>query len=139
MKTIAELNNELNKLQQQKIELETQLKDAIYAAMIKAANSDKAPKKLSNNFLVVQASDLFGNTWNPEFYNWEEAAECIYAYLENKDPNKWIDYLKDKMSESKDKHTIVIEKRSYGNRTYRVPVPYKLVEEIIYIINEISK
>lgn len=135
MKTIKELNSEIHNLENQVSMLETKLKDSIYNAMIKVASEDKAQRKISDKLSIIKSSDLISSPWNPQYFNWEEAVECIYDYLENKKPSMWIDYLQGLLDKSKDKRIVNISKKS-GSRVLNVPVQYKLIEEII---KEISK
>lgn len=136
MKTIAELKDEIERLKAQTDELQTKLRESIYNAMLKVSReSETARKKVGDKMFTVKHSDMIGNVWNPEFYDWEQAAECVYKYLEHKDADKWIDILKEKLEESKDKTNVVFDMQ-LGVRRLRIPINYKFIE---LIIEEISK
>lgn len=134
-KSIKEIEKEIQALSEQKSVMELTLITAIHEAMVEVAKT-KPIQRLGNNFFIIRLSDLVGNPWNPEFYDWERSAQIIVKFLTNKPVEKWRELLENKLSERKNKLSpVVFEFRRRGNFgttiTENIPVSAEFISKII--------
>lgn len=91
-KSIKEIEKEIQALKEQKSSMELTLITAISEAMAEVAKT-KPIQRLSENCFIIKFSDLTGNPWNPEFYDWERSAKIVIKFLANKPVEKWGELL----------------------------------------------
>ena len=98
---IKEIRDKIEELARQKEILETKLTNAIVEAiLITAKENPNPPRKISQHMCVVNFSDLIGNPWNFEFYDWEQSGEFIIEFLSKKPSNKWKSLLESELKKA---------------------------------------
>ena len=135
---IREIQNKIEKLARQKGILEKQLTDAIVEAIRAVAKENpNPPRKISQHMCIIHFSDLIGNPWNIEFYDWEIAAEFVIDFLSNKPSNKWKSLLEAELKRavmnSVPFKRNVVTKRYYISYSSQIstPINRKFIEKII--------
>lgn len=135
---IREIQNKIENLARQKGILEKQLTDAIVEAIRAVAKENpNPPRKISQHMCIIHFSDLIGNPWNIEFYDWEIAAEFVIDFLSNKPSNKWKSLLEAELKRAV--RNSVPFKRNVVTKGYYVsyssqistPINRKFIEKII--------
>lgn len=114
--------------------LEAELKVALIEAINEAASeSPNKKKKVSQHIMIINYSDLIGNPWNVEFYDWEASAKVVLDYLELKPIYDWKKLLEAKLSEAK-RNIVEFKKSNYcmGYKTcYTIPISKEFIEKIV--------
>ena len=135
---IREIQNKIENLARQKGILEKQLTDAIVEAIRAVAKENpNPPRKISQHMCIIHFSDLIGNPWNIEFYDWEIAAEFVIDFLSNKPSNKWKSLLEAELKRavmnSVPFKRNVVTKRYYISYSSQIstPINRKFIEKII--------
>ena len=133
-RTIQQIEHELRDLSDKKSALENELITVVTAAIHEVAQ-EKPIKRLGKRISVIRFSDMIGNPWNPEFYDWGAAAEIIFDKLKKHPPTEWkqrlIDFLEGKPDISA---PVVFTKKHYGGGTskeQKIPVSRKFIVKII--------
>lgn len=134
-KTIKEIEKELQALVEQKAAMESMLVTAISEAMMEVAKL-KPMQRLGEHCFIIKFSDLVGNPWNPEFYDWEKSVQIVIKFLTNKPVERWAELLENKLSERKSRLSpVVFEFRRRGNFgsiiTENIPVSAEFISKII--------
>lgn len=75
-KELQEIEQKLLALNEEKRAIEQKLIAAIMVA-ISETIKECPVKKLGSGCFIVRCSDLIGNPWNPEFYDWEYGAKVL--------------------------------------------------------------
>ena len=135
---IREIQNKIEELARQKGILEKQLTDAIVEAIrVVAKENPNPPRKISQHMCIIHFSDLIGNPWKIEFYDWEIAAEFVIDFLSNKPSDKWKSLLEAELKRAV--MNSVPFKRNVATKGYYVsyssqistPINRKFIEKII--------
>lgn len=90
-------------------------------------------KRESKHIFTVRFSELVGNPWNPEFYNWDSSADKLIKLLENiktEDiPEKILTIYRTKNNNRVD---IVHKVSSFGvSVTTKIPIPADFLEKVM--------
>ena len=137
-KSIKQIEQELCNLEQEKKKLEDKLTDAISSAMLKVTQ-DNPMQRISKHCFVIHLSDMIGNPWNPEFYDWEKAIIIILKFLKPKPVREWACALNEKLEHTPKNKPVVFEyrRKSYGvMHSEKIPVSRIFVEQIIEELNK---
>lgn len=137
-KSIKQIEQELLNLEQEKNKLEKILVDAISSAMLKVAQN-KPMQRISKHCFVISLSDMVGNSWNPEFYDWEKSIGIILKFLKPKPIQEWVCSLASKLESTPKNQPVVFEyrKQSYGVMySEKIPVSRIFIEQIIKELNQ---
>lgn len=137
-KSIKQIEKELTLLEQKKNEMENILVDAISSAMLKIAQ-DKPMQRINKHCFVIRLSDMIGNPWNPEFYDWEKSITIILKFLKPKPAREWVCALNRKLESTPKNQPVVFEyrKQSYGVMySEKIPVSRIFIEQIIKELNQ---
>lgn len=125
--------NKFDALQKQIQLLQEELKEHILNVIKSVVQSHKR-NKISEHIYIVMFSEMIGKPWNPEFYDWESAADVIIKFLQTKPVLEWKDYLIKHYNNSKSRYVIDFEKRIYYIGTsvvYKIPIDKYFVRQII--------
>lgn len=137
-KSIKQIEQELFNLEQEKNRLEKTLMDAIISAMFKVAQN-KPVARISKHCFVVHLSDMVGNPWNPEFYDWKKSTGIILKFLKPKPITEWVCALSAKLENTPKNQPVVFEYRKQSSGmiySEKVPVPRTFIEQIIKELNK---
>jgi len=131
---IKEIHDKIEELARQKEILETKLTNAIVEAIRTTVKENPSPpRKISQHMCIIHFSDLVGNPWNIEFYDWEIAAEFVIDFLSNKPSDKWKSLLESELKKAVGNN--VPFKRNVIRNRYTVstttPINKKFIEKII--------
>lgn len=88
-KSIKEIQEELESLEKQRNILELKLSQAIVSALSSVAQQHQI-RRVSQHCMIIKFSDLIGNPWNVEFYDWEASVKVCLDYLKDKSPTSWV-------------------------------------------------
>lgn len=135
---IKEIRDKIEELARQREILETKLTNAIVEAILTTAKENpNPPRKISQHMCIIHFSNLIGNPWNIEFYDWKIAAEFVIDFLSNKPSDKWKSLLEAElkravMNSVPFKRKVVIKGRyvSYSSQI-STPINRKFIEKII--------
>ncbi len=97
-RSIKEIQQEIANLEKQRSELEDKLSQAIISALESVAQ-EHPMRRISEHCYIINYSDLIGNPWNFEFYDWEASVKVCLDYLKDKSPTSWIGSLTKKLHE----------------------------------------
>ena len=82
---LNEIRNKMAQLLEEHKALEQELKTALVAVINDTAEeSPNKKKRISKHIFILNASDIMGNPWNVEFYDWEASANVVLDYLNGK-------------------------------------------------------
>lgn len=131
---IKEIRDKLRQLAMQKGIMETKLADAIVDAIRETANENpNPPQRISRHICTVRLSDMVGNPWNYEFYDWLASAEFIIGFLKKYPVDEWKDVLRSELK--KTVGNMVPFKRNVTRNGYTTsattPINKKFIEKII--------
>lgn len=114
--------------------MEEKLADVITNAIYEAAQENpNKPRRISKNIVVIRLSDLIGNPWNYEFYDWEKSAKVVLEFLKDKPVGKWKELLQNKLDTSKN-NLVTFDKiihNGWFKNKYSVPVNRLFIEKIV--------
>ena len=114
--------------------MEEKLTEAITEAVYETAQENpNKPKRISEHIVTVRYSDIIGNPWNYEFYDWERSAEVVMEFLKEKPLKNWKSLLQGKLNLSKG-NVVSFEKTMYNNgyrKQYSVPVNRLFIQKIL--------
>lgn len=132
---IKDIKNNLNLLLQKKVDLEKQLTAAMIDVINKIAeeNNPHEIKRLTSNIFIINSSELLGNPWNAEYFDWKASAKLLLEFLKSKPIENWKEVLVEKMNENKGK-VVYIKKTSYvkGYQTINsIAIEKAFIEKII--------
>lgn len=124
---IKDIKNNLNLLLQKKVELETQLTTAMIDVINKIAeeNNPHKIKRLTSHIFIINSSELLGNPWNADYFDWKASAKVLLEFLQNKPIERWKTLLEEKVKENKGK--IVYIKKTNTS----IPIEKEFVNMII--------
>lgn len=131
MKTLMQ---EIEELRFRKRELDDRIKTIITQAIEEAVKDNEVNTRRIGNAIIINHSQIIGNPWNIEFYDYEKAGKIVMKELSNKAPEDWVKYL-NSLLETKNKNRVDIRCKS-GNTSYSIPIDKKF---IINIINKLQK
>lgn len=131
MKTLMQ---EIEELRFRKRELDDRIKAIITQAIEEAVKNNEVNTRRIGHAIIINHSQIIGNPWNVEFYDYEKASKVIMKELSEKDPEDWVRYLND-LLKTKNKNRVDIRCKS-GNTSYSIPIDKKF---IINIINKLQK
>lgn len=137
-KSIKQIEQELILLEQKKNEMENTLVDAISSAMMKVAQK-KPMQRISKHCFVIHLSDMVGNPWNPDFYDWEKSISIILKFLKPKPIKEWGCSLASKLESTPKNQSVVFEyrKQSFGVMySEKISVSRIFIEQIIQELNQ---
>lgn len=137
-KSIKQIEQEILFLEQKKNKMENVLIDAINSAMLKVAQK-KPMQRISQHCFVIRLSDMIGNPWNPEFYDWEKSIVIILKFLKPKPAREWSSALKAKLDSTPKNQPVVFEycRQSFGvMHSEKIPVSRTFIEQIIKELNQ---
>lgn len=131
-KSIKEIQQEIANLEKQRNELKDKLSQVIVSALESVAQRHPM-RRISEHCYVINYSDLMGNPWNFEFYDWEASVKVCLDYLKDKSPTSWIELLTKKLNEKEAGPVEFIRIRSFnGIRTaIKIPVSRVFLEKVI--------
>jgi hypothetical protein len=129
-----EIRQRMAQLLEEHKALEQELKTALVGAINEAATeSPHNKKKISKHIFIINASDLMGNPWNVEFYDWEASASVVLDYLMGKPIYDWKTLLESKIASAK-RNVVEFKKQAYcmGYKTcYTIPISKEFIEKIV--------
>lgn len=137
-KSIKQIEQELCNLEQEKEKLECKLVEAISSAMLKVAQK-KLMQRISKHCFVIHLSDMVGNPWNPDFYDWEKSISIILKFLKPKPIKEWVCSLASKLESTPKNQSVVFEyrKQCFGVMySEKIPVSRIFIEQIIQELNQ---
>lgn len=134
-KELQEIEQKLLALNEKKRAIEQMLITIIVTA-ISETIKECPIKKIGAGSFIVRSSDLTGNPWNPEFYDWESGAKVLIEKLKNIPADSWKQYLVDLLEgepESRDPvYFTKYTKKQFGSTSsYKIPVSRKFIVKII--------
>ena len=131
---LNEIRNKMAQLLEEHKALEQELKTALIAVINDTAEeSPNKKKRISKHIFIINASDLMGNPWNVEFYDWEASANVVLDYLNGKPIYDWKSLLEKKLEEAK-RNVVEFKKTSscMGYKTcYTIPISKEFIEKIV--------
>lgn len=131
---LNEIRNKMAQLLEEHKALEQELKTALVAVINETAEeSPNKKKRISKHIFILNASDIMGNPWNVEFYDWEASANVVLDYLNGKPIYDWKSLLEKKLGEAK-RNVVEFKKISsfMGYKTtYVIPISKEFVEKIV--------
>lgn len=95
------------------------------------ASKDYPVKRLGPKIISVRFSDLIGNPWNQQYYDWVEASKVVMKYLSKQDVGKWKDKLIELLAGDTESRKPVIFKQKQDGCLYQIPVNRKFIVKII--------
>lgn len=124
---IKNIKNNLNLLLQKKVELEKQLTAAMVDVINKIAEENNPHKiqRLTSNIFIINSSELFGNPWNANYFDWKASAKVLLEFLQTKPIERWKTLLEEKVKENKG-NIVYIKKINYS-----IPIEKEFVNMII--------
>lgn len=124
---IKDIKNNLNLLLQKKVELEKQLTTAMIDVINKIAeeNNPHKIKRLTSHIFIINSSELLGNPWNADYFDWKASAKVLLEFLQNKPIERWKTLLEEKVKENKGK-VVYIKKTNTS-----IPIEKEFVNMII--------
>ena len=124
---IKDIKNNLNLLLQKKVELEKQLTTAMIDVINKIAeeNNPHKIKRLTNHIFIINSSELLGNPWNANYFDWKASAKVLLEFLQTKPIERWKTLLEEKIKENKG-NIVYIKKINYS-----IPIEKEFVNMII--------
>lgn len=124
---IKDIKNNLNLLLQKKVELEKQLNTAMVDVINKIAeeNNPHKIKRLTSNIFIINSSELLGNPWNANYFDWKASAKVLLEFLQSKPIERWKTLLEEKVKENKG-NIVYIKKINYS-----IPIEKEFVNMII--------
>lgn len=130
-KELREIEQKLLALNEEKRAIEQKLIAAIMVA-ISETIKECPVKKLGSGCFIVRCSDLIGNPWNPEFYDWEYGAKVLIKKLNDVPVDSWKQYLVN-LLEGKpgSKEPVYFVKYIKNNGSYKIPISRKFIVKII--------
>ena len=131
-KSIREIQQEIANLEKQRSELEEKLSQAVISAL-KSVAQERPIRRISEHCCIINFSDLMGNPWNFEFYDWEASVKVCLDYLKNKPSASWIESLTKKLH-AKDTgpvEFIRIDSCCGIKTTVKIPVSRVFLEKVI--------
>lgn len=137
-KSIKQIEQEILLLEQKKNKMESVLVDVISSAILKVAQK-KPMHRISQHCFVIRLSDMIGNPWDPEFYDWEKSITIILKFLKPKPAREWSSALKVKLENTAKDQPVVFEyrKQSFGVMySEKIPVSRIFIEQIIKELNQ---
>lgn len=130
-KELQEIEQELLAINKEKRTIEQKL-IAIIMVAISETIKECPIKKLGSGCFIVRCSDLIGNPWNPEFYDWEYGAKILIEKLNNVSVDNWKRYLVDLLGgDLKSKDPVYFVKYIKGMGSYKIPISRKFIIKII--------
>lgn len=129
----SEIRERMAQLLDEHKALEHKLKAALVDAINEVAQESPKAKRISKYIVIVNASDLVGNPWNAEFYDWQASAKVVLDYLNGKPIYDWKSLLESKMADAK-RGVVEFKKHStcMGYKTtYTIPISKDFVEKIV--------
>lgn len=130
-KELQEIEQKLLVLNEEKRAIEQKLIAAIMAA-ISETIKECPVKKLGSGSFIVRLSDLIGNPWNPEFYDWESGAKVLIEKLNNVPADSWKQYMVDLLEGKPGSgEPVYFVKYIKNNGSYKIPVSRKFIVKII--------
>lgn len=129
-KEIQEIERKLLALNEERRTIEQNLISAIMAA-ISETIKECSVKKLEHGCFIVRFSELIGNPWNPEYYDWESGAKILVEKLNNVPVDSWKQYLVDLLEGKPDSRNPVYFTKCIKNSSYKIPINRKFIVKII--------
>ena len=121
-KSIKEIQQEITNLEKLRSELEDKLSQAVISALESVAK-EHPMHRISKHCYIINYSDLIGNPWNFEFYDWEASVKVCLDYLKDKSPISWIELLTKKLNEKESGPVEFIRIRSFGGIKTAIKTP----------------
>lgn len=128
MKTLMQ---EIEELRFRKRELDDRIKTIITQAIEEAVKDNEVNTRRIGNAIIINHSQIIGNPWNIEFYDYEKAGKIVMKELSNRTSEDWVKYL-NSLLETKNKNRVDIRCKS-RDTSYSIPI------DKIFIINIINK
>lgn len=129
-----EIRSRIDEMVKEMAIMEEKLADVITNAIYEAAQENpNKPRRISKNIVVIRLSDLIGNPWNYEFYDWEKSAKVVLEFLKGKPVGKWKELLQNKLDTSKN-NLVTFDKTIHSGwfkNKYSVPVNRLFIEKIV--------
>lgn len=129
-----EIRSRIDEMVKEMAIMEEKLADVITNAIYEAAKENpNKPRRISKNIVVIRLSDLIGNPWNYEFYDWEKSAKVVLEFLKGKPVGKWKELLQNKLDTSKN-NLVTFDKTIHNGwfkNKYSVPVNRLFIEKIV--------
>ena len=131
---IAEIRSRIEEMAIEMAIMEEKLTEAIVNTIYEASmENPNKPKRISKNNITIRFSDLIGNPWNYEFYDWKKSAEVVLDYLKDKPVKNWGKLLQNKLKSAKGGVVYFDKTVSYGwfKKKHLTPVNALFIERII--------
>lgn len=131
-KSIKEIQQEIANLEKLRGELEDKLSQAVISALESIAH-EHPMRRISKHCYIINVSDLIGNPWNCEFYDWEASVKVCLDYLKDKSPTLWIELLTKKLHE-KNTGPVEFVRINYSSgikNITKIPVSRVFLEKVI--------
>lgn len=127
LKELEERKKYLQKLYASKCDL------AIKEAIEKSAQEKKL-KRVSPNIIIINYSDLIGNPWNVEFYDWYASKDVLLQFLSTKPAEKWHDCVI-KLAESAKNGAVYVQMPQkvnyYYTKTTKIPISSEFIQAVL--------
>ena len=132
-KSVQGIIEKLALLEKQKHELEGTIELIVNEAISRAAKT-KTMNRIGKHCFLVKFSEIVGHPWAHYYHDWEQSAEVVKRFLNNKPRTEWKSALQKKLDETKPGKEVVFVFSS-GSRFWRtregVPVSPDFIREII--------
>ena len=125
-----EIEKTLQLINEQRKAAEEKLKYIVNMAIVDASK-DYPVKRLGPKIISVRFSDIIGNPWNQQYYDWVEASKVVMKYLNEQDADKWKDKLIELFGGDTESRKPVMFKNGKGGCFYQIPVNRKFIVKII--------
>ena len=130
-KELQEIKQKLLALNEEKRAIEQKLITVIMA-VISETIKECPIKKSGSGCFIVRCSDIIGNPWNPEFYDWEYGAKILIEKLNNVPVDSWEQYLVDLLKgKPRSKEPVYFMKYVKNNNSYKIPINREFIVRII--------
>ena len=130
-KELQEIEQELFAINKEKRAIEQKL-IAIIMVAISETIKECPVKRLGSGCFVIRCSDLIGNTWSPEFYDWKYGAKILFEKLNNVPANNWKQYLVDLLGGNfKLRDPVYFVKCIKVGSLYKIAISRKFIMKII--------
>lgn len=135
--TIEQIEAELKAIEERK-----QVLQKLYASKcdfaireaIEKSTQEKKLKRVSSHIIVINYSDLIGNPWNVEFYDWYASKDVLLQFLYTKPAEKWHDCII-KLAESAKNGVVYIQMpqkvNAYYTKTTKIPISSEFIQAVL--------
>lgn len=114
--------------------LESSLKGELEQLILNIAKS-QIREKISKHIFIIKYSEISGNPWNPEFYDWECAGDELLRKIRDKRLEEALSYIETLYETRKGDRCDIVYKKYYRGcniyDTVKIPIPSAFVKEVL--------